>query len=226
MDAPSLRASLLALALCACAACGPGLRDISRGLAEPPAAPLTERRDVRRTYWDRAATSPKSETGWLLLGDGTSVKQGVERRWYENGRMEYERHWTRDRPSGLWRSWFESGAQRFEHLYDPAGPTSMTWWHESGAISSAGSAREGVREGPWRGDHPDGSRAFEGAFVANRRDGFWSFWYPDGSLETSGHYRQGERVGVWENHAPGERTDDEAGENAQRSEDVPAPPRR
>jgi antitoxin component YwqK of YwqJK toxin-antitoxin module len=222
MDARSPAATLLALALCA--ACGPSLRDISRSLAQRESA-LPERGDVRRTYWDRAATRPKSETGWLLLGDGTSVKDGVERRWYENGNLEYERHWTRDRPSGLWRSWFESGAQRFEHHHDPERATTMTWWHESGAISSRGDARAGVREGTWRGDHPGGTRAFEGAFVANRRDGFWTFWYPDGSLETSGHYRQGERVGVWENHAPGERPADEAAD-AQRSEDPPAPGRR
>jgi antitoxin component YwqK of YwqJK toxin-antitoxin module len=71
-----------------------------------------------------------------------------------------------------------------------------------------------VREGPWRGDHPDGARAFEGAFVANRRHGFWTFWHPDGSLETSGHYQNGERIGVWESYAPGERPADAALERA------------
>jgi antitoxin component YwqK of YwqJK toxin-antitoxin module len=200
-----VRAPLASLLLCCCAACGPGLKDISRGLAPPSQAPVTERNDVRRTWWDRAATRPKSETAWLLARDGTSLKDGVERRWYESGVLEYERHWTRDRPSGLWRAWFEDGTQRFEHRYDPAQATPMTWWHATGAISSAGAAREGIREGPWRGDHPDGARAFEGAFVANRRHGFWTFWHPDGSVETSGHYSGGERVGVWENHAPGER---------------------
>lgn len=205
-----MRARIAALALLAAGACGPGFKDISRGLAEPPPQRTEERRDVRRTYWDRAATLPKSESGWLLLGDGRSIKDGVERRWYESGRLEYERHWTRDEPAGLWRSWFEDGVQRFEHLYDPAQATPMTWWHQSGTVSSAGPAREGVREGPWRGDHPDGARAFEGAFVANRRHGFWIFWHPDGSVETSGHYRNGQRVGVWESHAPGEKPWDPA----------------
>jgi antitoxin component YwqK of YwqJK toxin-antitoxin module len=209
-----VRALLASLALCCCAACGPSWSDVSRGLAPPPQGPATESHDVRRAWWDRAATRPKSETGWLLARDGTALKDGVERRWYESGELEYERHWTRDRPSGLWRAWFEDGTQRFEHLYDPGRATTMTWWHATGAVSSAGPAREGVREGPWRGDHPDGARAFEGAFVANRRHGFWTFWHPDGSLETSGHYQNGERIGVWESYAPGERPADAALERA------------
>lgn len=200
-----MRAPLAGLLLCCCAACGPGWTDIARGLAPPEQGPPAETRDVRRAWWDRAATRPKSETGWLLARDGTSQKDGVERRWYESGGLEYERHWTRDRPSGLWRAWFEDGTQRFEHLYDAERATPMTWWHATGAVSSAGPAREGVREGAWHGDHPDGSRAFEGAFSANRRNGFWTFWHPDGSVETSGRYQDGERVGVWESYAPGER---------------------
>lgn len=206
-----MRAALLFATLLACSACGPGWNDISRGLAPPAQAPAPERADVRRAFWDRAATRPKSETGWLLVRDGTSVKDGVERRWYPDGTLEYERHWTRDRPAGLWRAWFEDGTQRFEHEYDPKRATTMTWWHATGAISSAGPAREGVREGPWRGDHEGGSRAFEGAFVANRRHGFWIFWHPDGSVETSGHYLDGERVGVWESYAPGESAPDPDG---------------
>lgn len=197
------RAELALLVLVALASCGPGWRDLSRSVAEPPPA-TEERRDVRRTYWDRAATRPKTETGWLRRRDGTSVKDGVERSWYEHGQLEFERHWRRDEPFGLWRTWFEDGVQRFEHDYVPGETTPMTWWHPSGAISSTGPARAGVREGTWRGDHPGGEPAFEGRFVANRRDGFWIFWYPDGSVETSGNYSQGQRVGVWENYAPGE----------------------
>jgi len=190
------------------AACNSGFRDASRRLAAPAESTAAERRDVRRTYWDRAATRPKSEVGWLLRRDGTSVKDGVERSWYASGQLEYERHWRRDQPFGLWRTWFEDGTQRFEHDYVPGEATPMTWWHASGAISSTGMATAGVRDGPWHGDHPGGERAFEGHFVANRRDGFWVFWYPDGSVETSGSYSQGQRAGVWERYAPGERPGD------------------
>ena len=131
---PALRTSIAAtggLLLCLLCACNSGFKDISRRLARPdPAsqAPQEEVRDRRRTYYDRAATRPHTETGWLLRGDGRSVKDGIERAWYENGQLEFERSWTRDEPSGLWRTWFEDGTQRFEHLYDPEQPTPMTWW--------------------------------------------------------------------------------------------------
>ena len=110
------------------AACNSGFRDASRRLAAPAESTAAERRDVRRTYWDRAATRPKSEVGWLLRRDGTSVKDGVERSWYASGQLEYERHWRRDQPFGLWRTWFEDGTQRFEHDYVPGEATPMTWW--------------------------------------------------------------------------------------------------
>ena len=54
----------------------------------------------------------------------------------------------------------------------------------------------GVEQGPSRAWHPDGTLAFEGAYVDGALDGRCSFWGPDGALDeaASGTYRAGERV--------------------------------
>lgn len=194
---------LAGLALAAAvAACGPSWKEVSRSLDAPP---NTEpHRDRQRTYYDHEHTQPKTEVSLLLYPDGRNVKDGLERSWTADGKLEFERSWRDGSPDGWWRTWWPDGTPRFEYCY-AAEPALMRWWHASGAMSSWGQARNGLREGPWRGRHPGGEPAFEGSFRAGQRDGPWTFWHPDGSLAEQGEYERGVRTGTWETWEPGER---------------------
>jgi hypothetical protein len=193
---------LACCALLVAAACGPSWKDVSRTLAEPDAGASEPRRDRQRSYYDQEATRPRSEVAVLLYPDGHSVKDGLERSWTPEGKLEFERGWRAGEPDGLWRTWWPDGSPRFEYRYGGE-PDLMRWWHASGALSSWGPARNGMREGAWRGRHPSGAPAFEGAFEAGQRAGAWTFWHPDGSLAERGAYAGGARVGTWESHAQG-----------------------
>jgi hypothetical protein len=197
-----------ALAALAAAACGPTWSEVSRALADPPAA--EERgpvRDRQRSWYDGAATRPRSEVELLLYPDGRSVKDGLERRWFADGTLEVERGWRRGEPSGWWRTWWPDGTPRYEHRFDADAVTPMRWWYRDGVLSSDGPARSGVREGTWRARHPGGEPAWQGDFEAGRRSGPWTSWHPDGSLAERGLYRDGVREGTWESYAPGQRPD-------------------
>jgi antitoxin component YwqK of YwqJK toxin-antitoxin module len=198
-----------ALAALAAAACGPTWSDVSRSLADPSAtAERGPRRDRQRSWYDAAATRPRTEVELLLYPDGRSLKDGIERRWFGDGTLEFERGWSRGEPRGWWRSWWPDGTPRHEHRFDPDQLTPMRWWYPNGVLSSQGPAREGVREGTWRARHPGGEPAWEGGFEAGRRAGPWIFWHPDGSLAERGSYRAGVREGTWETFAPGQRADE------------------
>jgi len=123
-----------ALALVAAsAACGPSWKDVSRSLDAPPnGEPM---RDRQRTYYDREHTQPRTEVSLLLYGDGRNVKDGLERSWRPDGKLEFERSWRDDAPDGWWRTWWPDGTPRFEYCYAPE-PSLMRWWHSSGALSS------------------------------------------------------------------------------------------
>lgn len=195
--------ALASCALAVAAGCGAGWKDVSQSLADPESGASTPRRDRQRTYYDREATRPRSEVAVLLYLDGRSVKDGLERSWTPEGKLEFERGWRAGEPDGLWRTWWTDGTPRFEYRYG-AQPALMRWWHQDGTLSSWGPALNGVREGAWRGRHVARSPAFEGSFEAGHRAGAWTFWHPDGSLSERGEYERGIRVGTWEAHAQGD----------------------
>lgn len=191
---------LTLLALLLASACGPSLKDLSRGMArdaEQRASrpPVPER---ERSYFDRDLERPRTEVEYLVLWDGRSVLHGVERAWYANGRPRHERGFDHGEPRGWWRTWYEDGTLRSENEIVPDAATPMRWWHPNGQLSSEGMARNSLREGAWRGWHPDGSLAYEGDYRGGVRHGPWTFWHPGGERAEAGEYRDGARIGEWQ----------------------------
>ncbi len=211
---PTVRSLALALsALLALASCHlvteARLRQASRQLAVqqpvPRGRPPSDGKPdsvCTREFWDRAATRPKFEREFLRDADGREQSHGFERRWYDDGQLEYERYFERGEPSGKWRSWYPSGQleSEAEYLADALAP--LRWWYPDGQLSAQGATRGGVREGAWRTWHPNGQLACEGEMLAGRRHGDWAFYQEDGALHSRGRYEQGAKVGTWE-YAPG-----------------------
>ncbi len=197
-----------ALAL-ATLSCGPSLVDLSRGMAAAHAAEQAREpvRERERIYHDRARTQLATEGEVLVFPDGYRLKQGIERAWFEDGTLRYERGYDQGEPTGLWRAWHRNGSLQFEHLYGSEEATEMSWWHAVGRLSSRGLAQDGLRIGPWTFWYASGIRSSAGSYRRGVRHGEWRFWHADGSLHEVGEYRDGLRIGQWLRFLPGERPD-------------------
>jgi len=191
-------ALLTTLALLACGACRQSIElpASMRGVADKGAGEM----DLRREYWD-AGPKPqqlRSEVEGLVQRGGAFVKHGRERAFYVDGSPQFERHWVRGEPAGLWQSWWENGRLRSECSFDKQqAPRQMSFWHANGQLDGRGMAINGRRIGVWEFFHANGVLESKGEYVAGERGGTWSFWDEHGVLLQSGRFESGNKVGEW-----------------------------
>jgi hypothetical protein len=195
-----VRTSLLSLVTVLAAACsGPTYVGMSRQLAVDGEAaegePVVER---QRSYFEDDRSRPRLETAVKLYPDGTRVKHGPEREWYDDGQLRWEREFRDGEPFGRWVSWHANGAKASEATFGSNELTEMTWWHDNGQVSTRGKARDAARQGSWNSWYASGAKRWEGEYRDNLREGVWTFWNADGSLAERGAFRADERVGRWE----------------------------
>lgn len=186
------------LALLTCSGCRQTI-DMPRSMRGMP-EPTPGAMDLRREYWD-AGPDPKllrSEVEGLVQRGGAFVKHGRERAFFRGGQLEFERHWVRGEPAGLWQSWWENGTLRSECSFDKQRvPSPMSFWHENGQLDGRGMAINGRRIGVWEFFHANGVLESKGEYVDGERGGTWSFWDENGVLLQSGRFESGLKVGEW-----------------------------
>ncbi len=150
----------------------------------------------RRRYAGSDALQRATEV--LVLPNGARMRHGLDRAYYANGQLKFERQYFEDQPLGQWRSWYASGAQ--ESLIEGVGlsePADSTWWHPNGERSTAGQTNNGTRVGLWTHWYSSGVRMSSGEYIEGRRSGPWMFWYESGEPRAKGEYRDDLRIGAW-----------------------------
>ena len=194
-----MRSTPLLLALLLAPGCRSEYVGLSRQLAVSAEAaegqPLIER---QRSYYHDDRSRPRLETSIKLYPDGTRVKHGPEREWYDGGQLRWEREFKDGEPFGLWISWHANGEQASRATFGSDLLAEMVWWYDTGQLSTEGQALNGAREGRWSSWHANGEKRSEGEYRANLREGVWTFWNDDGTLAERGLFRADERVGQWE----------------------------
>lgn len=160
--------------------------------------PTRERNFVRHPRTGRVF----EESNGLFLGDGTFVRDGVQREWWPEGALRSERWYVQDLPRGLWVHYWRNGALRLVHRHDPDRATPYVAWHPNGAVAARGQAVSALRVGPWTLYHEHGALRASGSYAGGVRVGAWVLYDRDGVWSERGSYRNGVRVGEWETRTP------------------------
>ena len=144
--------------------------------SDPPGR-LEEKRDV-----DPTTGAPVHEWSVFVTPGRGAIKHGVERVWFPNGQLEWEREFHYGKPTGAWRSYWSNGNPRTECYYlGPDVERTMTFWREDGKLSAQGPARDGARRGTWRFWWANGQLAEEGEYRGGLKEGPWTGWSRDGT---------------------------------------------
>lgn len=99
-------------------------------------------------------------------------KFGIERHWYRNGNLWFEREYARGLPHGEWRQWFADGKIKSLVHYKEGQAEGEIWaWYENGQLA-------------------------EYSVVHDGQDVTHKSWIPDGTLFANYVYQDGERVGI------------------------------
>ena len=120
---------------------------------------------VWQDFWDAAQTKLKRQYQYRVDLGGMRIREGLEARWYENGKKEIEGTRLRNREHGLWQRWFPTGAPYDALRFD-----------------------KGQRIGPYRAVSAAGSVLVEGAYQRDRKVGRWDYFYENGRPLAYGNY--------------------------------------
>lgn len=90
-------------------------------------------RQSRISWFDLGAKQSEAQfmpcrTGRAWCEDGTS------RRWFENGKLAEETHWSAGAQDGVAKRWFSNGAQELEERWEKGTRRARRQWDEAGAL--------------------------------------------------------------------------------------------
>lgn len=91
--------------------------------------------------------------------DGKTIRHGLARTWYPDGKPESEGTYQYGKKSGT-----------------------FTFWHPNGQVSVTGDYRDDQPEGQWVWWHPNGQRSAYGRYQDGQLIGEWRWWNDDGKL--------------------------------------------
>ena len=96
------------------------------------------------------------------------IKNGIHKKWYENGQLEFELNLKNGKKDGLYKWWYENGQLEFElNLKNGELDGLGKSWYKNGQLSVEGNYKNGKRDGLSRGWDKNGQLEYEG----NWKDG-------------------------------------------------------
>ena len=96
------------------------------------------------------------------------IKNGIHKKWYENGQLEFELNLKNGKKDGLYKWWYENGQLEYElNLKNGELDGLGKSWYKNGQLSVEGNYKNGKRDGLSRGWDKNGQLEYEG----NWKDG-------------------------------------------------------
>lgn len=119
---------------------------------------------VERQYWDAEKKVLMREYAYVL--DGTrKVRNGLERRYFQDGKLEYE------------------AVRKMDILEGP-----MVRYWANGQVFDVAQYVKGARDGAYEAFHDNGKTRAKGRYKRNRKVGAWTTWHRSGEKESEGTY--------------------------------------
>jgi len=115
-------------------------------------------------YLSPVATQQSADEFWnarlaKFTTEGKSLRHGVAKAWFPNGKVESEGAYQFGKKSG-----------------------SFTFWHENGQVLATGEYRDDKAEGQWVWWHQNGQRSAYGRYENGLLNGEWRWWNESGKL--------------------------------------------
>lgn len=155
---------------------------------------------------------------YTLQGKDDKAVKVAERRYYENGQLQCEKHYDAkdSKPSGTWTFYYDNGHRFAEGHFDANHPRGTEWklTTRDGADYGVGSdsvrvAELGDAENPAtiffyrdsivtvRQFYSTGALRCEGKTVNGLREGLWKFYFSNGSPQTEASFVGGKEEGTY-----------------------------
>jgi antitoxin component YwqK of YwqJK toxin-antitoxin module/S1-C subfamily serine protease len=124
-------------------------------------------------------------------------RDGLQRKWYENGQLKYEGNYKDSERDGLQRAWYENGQLEEEFNFKDGEVDGLNRkWYENGQLSSEVNKKDGEVDGLSRKWYENGQLNLENNFKDGKLDGLQRTWYENGQLEDESNWKDDETIGL------------------------------
>ncbi len=123
-------------------------------------------KNVKDSLWKYYSYYTGAITSTEMYSKG--VKQGMERKFYPNGKVSEEIEWSNNIKHGAWNQYFDDGTLKMKSFYT-----------------------NNKVNGPYLFYWPNGTLYIKGNYINNKRDGKWLFYTDEGALKTEIDYKNG-----------------------------------
>lgn len=123
--------------------------------------------------------------------------QGYWKKFYRNGRVKAEGHFTNNIKTGEWKYYEEEGYMRYKGSYNENGfqTGAWNWFYEDGQMRKIENFRNGKLDGLTKEFDTNGNTIAKGHYIDGYEDGFWI--YITNNYRREGHFSYGRKTGEW-----------------------------
>lgn len=127
-----------------------------------------------------------------------NVKVGNWKSWYENGQLKLDVNYVNDTLSGDYKEWYENGQKRSQKTLKMGKSVGDFFsWHENGKIFSERKyTDEGVIDGLQTQWYEDGTKWQEETYISGKKEGLSLMWNSKGKLIAKREFKNGEDINL------------------------------
>ena len=116
-------------------------------------------------------------------------KNGLYKRYYDNGEKLSEEHYNDGMLEGKWTFWYENGQIQLKGNFKPYEVLAEDErWERSSPYRFP--ARDS-KDGKWTEWYENGQKKLEQSYICGRVIGTWTYWYENGQKKSVIHYKDG-----------------------------------
>ena len=138
-----------------------------------------------------------NKTKWGPVVTDITTKNGLEKQYYPNGKLESERNWRDSKQEGIAKWYYESGKLQAERNWKDGKQEGIAnVYYESGKLEAETNFKDSKRDGIAKSYYESGKLEAETNFKDGKRDGIAKSYYESGKLQAERNWKDGKRDGI------------------------------
>lgn len=128
--------------------------------------------------------------------DAKGKKQGLWKKYHENGMTRYIGTFKDDKPVGVFKYYYDTGKIQTEMTHTGSNSYSYVYY-ETGEIKAAGKYENQLKDSVWKYYDKAGYKMAEEFYLSGKREGSWKTYYNTGQVAEEKTYTNDFEQGEW-----------------------------
>ncbi|MCB0400547.1 MAG: toxin-antitoxin system YwqK family antitoxin [Flavobacteriales bacterium] len=137
--------------------------------------------------------------------DAQGRKQGVWKKYHENGNLRYTGTFKDDQPVGMFTYYYDTGELQVE-MKNTGKTAYSTVYYKTGEVQAKGKYITQQKDSTWTYYDIDGNKRAIETYSMGKKDKKWETYFPDGTLAEEKVWKDDFENGLWKQYFPNGKT--------------------